>query len=107
MARKSAWTKAHKVAFLSAFRLSGNVSAAALAADVDRRTPQRWRAEDPSVAEAWTAAEQEAADRLAAEARRQAEAIRFARDAIEAARKRAREEGLADLAAEEWPVGDR
>lgn len=63
---------ARRRAFLEAFRLSGNVSAAARAADVDRTTPYGWAAADPDFKAAWEVAEQEAIDRLEAEAWRRA-----------------------------------
>src|SRR5438477_5014758 len=65
---------ARKRAFLDAFRLSGNVSAAARAAKVDRSTPYGWKDDDARFATAWEDAEQESIDRLEEEARRRAEA---------------------------------
>ena len=50
--------------FLAVLRESCNVSAAARAAQVDRRTPYSWRDADPEFAELWTQAEEEAVDTL-------------------------------------------
>src|ERR1044071_5503839 len=63
---------ARKRAFLEAFRLNANVSGAARAADIDRSTPYGWAKDDPEFKAAMEAAEQEAADRLEAEAFRRA-----------------------------------
>jgi hypothetical protein len=58
-------------AFLAAFALTGNVSAAARAAAVNRRTHYEWL-EDPGYAAAFEDAQEEATDRLEEEARRRA-----------------------------------
>lgn len=65
--------KARKEAFLAAYRMTGNVSAAARTADVYRTTPYAWADEDPDFKAAWEVAEQESIDRLEEEARRRAE----------------------------------
>ena len=70
--RTARQVKARKEAFLAAYRLSGNVSGAARAADVDRTTPYRWGEEDEDFKTAWEVAEQESIDRLEEEARRRA-----------------------------------
>lgn len=58
--------------FLRLLAETGNVTLAAEAAGVARQTPYKWRDKDSKFAEAWAAAEEEAADRLEAEARRRA-----------------------------------
>jgi hypothetical protein len=61
---------AHKAAFLTHFRLTGNVTLSAQAAGVERRCHSRWMADDPAYAEAFADAQDEANDQLEAEARR-------------------------------------
>lgn len=57
---------------LAALAKTGNVSQAAKAAKIDRRTHQRWRQEDPEYDAATEEAMEEAADLLEAEAQRRA-----------------------------------
>lgn len=64
---------ARKAAFLAAFRLTGNVTASAEAAEVSRRTPYGWLNADPAFKADFEDAEQEAIDHLEKEARRRAE----------------------------------
>lgn len=52
--------------------MNANVSEAARAAGVDRSTPYHWATDDPEFKAAWDVAEQEAIDRLEAEAWRRA-----------------------------------
>lgn len=54
--------------FLTVLRETCNVSEAARATGVSRRSAYDWRAADPSLALAWDEAEQEAADKLEREA---------------------------------------
>lgn len=61
-----------RAAFLAALAVQGNVSAAAQAAKVGRRTVYDLRAADPAFAAAWDKALEEGADALEAEARRRA-----------------------------------
>jgi hypothetical protein len=61
-----------KRAFLAAFRISGNVSTAADAAEVHRSSHYEWMQTDPDYAVAFDHAQGEAADRLEQEARRRA-----------------------------------
>jgi hypothetical protein len=70
--RNSRHADARKAAFLDAFALSGNVSAAARAADINRYTAYGWREKDEAFAAAWEVAEQESIDALELEARRRA-----------------------------------
>jgi hypothetical protein len=58
--------------FLSILRDTGNVRAATHAAQIDRSTAYKLRERDPSFANAWEEAIEEAADVLEAEARRRA-----------------------------------
>lgn len=58
-------------AFLAAFAKTGNVTLAALAAKVVRRTVYKWRSE-PTFEKAFLEAQEEASDYLEAEARRRA-----------------------------------
>lgn len=62
--RRTAQVNAGREKFLKAFAKTGNVSAAAEAAQVSRRTPYKWAEEDPAFKEAWDEAEAEAIDRL-------------------------------------------
>ena len=71
--RNSRHADARKAAFLDAFALSGNVSAAARAADINRTTAYGWKDADEEFAAAWEVAEQESIDALELEARRRAE----------------------------------
>ena len=61
-----------KEKFLQALATGGNVTFAAAAAGIARRTAYRWRDEDPDFATAWESAAEEAADRLEQEAWRRA-----------------------------------
>ena len=61
-----------KPAFLEAIKVSGNVTAAAHAAGINRTTPYLARHQDPDFARDWALAEQESVDLLVAEARRRA-----------------------------------
>lgn len=58
--------------FLETLRDTANVSAAARAASVNRRTVYSWRDENPDFAADWDEALEEATDALEAEARRRA-----------------------------------
>jgi hypothetical protein len=57
-----------RVRFLDVLRETCNVSEAAKAAGIGRRTAYEWRDDNPEFAAAWHEAEQEAADRLEREA---------------------------------------
>ena len=70
--RNSRHADARKAAFLDAFALTGYVSAAARAADINRTTAYGWKDADEAFAEAWEVAEQESIDALELEARRRA-----------------------------------
>jgi hypothetical protein len=70
--RRSSQVDARKRAFLDAFRLTANVSGASRAAGCERSTPYGWARDDPVFKAAMEEAEQEAADRLEAEAFRRA-----------------------------------
>lgn len=73
MARQGARTPDRaRARFLDVLRESCNVSAAARAAGVNRRTPYKWREDDDEFAEAWEEAEATARDRLEEEAWRRA-----------------------------------
>lgn len=61
-----------RATFLSVFRQTANVSEAARAAAIARRTAYDWRDADPDFAAAWAEAEQEAVDRIEREALRRA-----------------------------------
>lgn len=63
MSRKS-WTKRQRAIFLDVLRRTGNVSAAARAADVPRRSIYAYKAKDPEFAEEWASAMDEALDDL-------------------------------------------
>lgn len=65
-------THPKKRAFLAAYAISGNVTDAAERAGIERKTHYRWLSKDSAYAEAFKDAEEEAADRLEAEARRRA-----------------------------------
>jgi hypothetical protein len=66
-------THPKKVAFLSAFRKTGNVGHAAEVAEICRKTHFNWRHDDPDYAAAFKLAQEDAADSLEKEARRRAE----------------------------------
>lgn len=70
MARKIIHPK--KRAFLAAYAECGNVTQAAEIAGIERSRHYQWKCEDPDYAEAFAAAEEQAADRLEQEARRRA-----------------------------------
>jgi len=72
MANRTKYTPRRARAFLEAFRRTCNVTTAAEAAGVARRTVYDWRDRYPEFAEAWQEAESEACDRLEAEAWRRA-----------------------------------
>ncbi|WP_369952281.1 hypothetical protein [Ralstonia syzygii] len=63
---------AKRQAFLASLAVLGNVTAAALAASVDRVTAYRWRESDEAFAVAWDDAIEQAADLIELEARRRA-----------------------------------
>ena len=65
-------TPEKKALFLAALRESPNISQAARTADVDRRTPYKWRDEDTGFAQDWDSALEEAVDTLEQEAHRRA-----------------------------------
>ena len=65
-------THPKKRAFLAAFSEVGNITVAAEAADIHRRTHYDWMADDDEYAEAFHDAKEAAADRLEEEARRRA-----------------------------------
>lgn len=65
-------TQAAKRAFIAAYAESGNVTLAAIAAKVDRRTHYKWLEADPDYTDAFYEAGEAAADRLEQEARRRA-----------------------------------
>lgn len=65
-------TQGKKAAFLRAFSRLGNVSAAAKAAKVGRKTVYEWRAKDPDFVSSMADAEQEAIDHLELEATKRA-----------------------------------
>lgn len=67
-----ALASAAKAAAIEAGKIAGNVTEAAKAAGVDRRTINRWRQDDPAFAAAWESASEEAWDRLEREALRRA-----------------------------------
>lgn len=62
--RTAVSTDRARATFIEVLRQSCNVSAAARAAGVDRKTPYNWRDADPAFAEAWKQAEDEAVDGL-------------------------------------------
>ncbi|OPX89589.1 MAG: hypothetical protein A4E53_01472 [Pelotomaculum sp. PtaB.Bin104] len=62
-----------KKAFLAAFSKTGNVTRAAEIAKITRRQHYRWLEKEPAYVADFKEAEEEAADRLEAEARRRAE----------------------------------
>jgi hypothetical protein len=70
--RRTARTDRAREAFLATLAETCNVSEAARAAKIGRRTAYEWRDDDPSFATAWDQAEQEAADKLEREAWRRA-----------------------------------
>jgi hypothetical protein len=74
MARSTNGTNRARERFIDELRASCNVSAAARAAGIPRRTAYNWRASDPAFAEAWEDAEEEAADDLEQVARDRAKA---------------------------------
>lgn len=61
-----------RATFLETLRETGNVSAAARAASIGRRTAYDWREADPAFAESWEEAEEEAIDKLEEVARARA-----------------------------------
>ncbi len=65
-------TKNWQKAFLSSLRATGNISVAAQAARIDRKTAYNLKDSDTTFAEEWRDAVDEAADGLEAEARRRA-----------------------------------
>lgn len=70
--RRTARTDRARETFLKTLRESCNVSEAARAAKIGRRTAYDWRDADPQFAAEWDEAEEEAADRLEREAWRRA-----------------------------------
>lgn len=70
--RRSIRTDRARETFLASFRETCNVSEAARAAGLARRSVYEWRADDPAFAADWEDAEQEAADKLEREAWRRA-----------------------------------
>lgn len=70
--KKPTKRRAWKPAFLAAYALTGNVRAAAEAAQINRSTAYRGRDADAKFAQAWDEATEDAADRLEQEARRRA-----------------------------------
>ncbi len=71
--RESAQLKRTQTAFLAAFSETGNITHAAVASDVGRRTHYEWLENDQVYAAAFVEAGDTAADYLEAEARRRAE----------------------------------
>jgi hypothetical protein len=71
-ARRTARTDRARETFLEVLRQSCNVSEAARAAGIGRRTAYDWRDADEAFAADWDDAEQEAADKLEREAWRRA-----------------------------------
>jgi hypothetical protein len=72
MANRTIRTPEKEKRFLNSLRKYGNVSKAARAAGVGRRTAYEWREEDKAFAAAWDGALEEATDALELEARRRA-----------------------------------
>ena len=72
MANRSKRTDTRENTFLDVLRRTCNVTEAARAAGVGRRTAYEWREADSAFASAWHDAEQEAADALEREAWRRA-----------------------------------
>lgn len=72
MANRSKRTTAREEKFLAVLRRTCNVSEAAAAAGIGRRTAYEWRDADDAFREAWDDAAQEAADHLEREAWRRA-----------------------------------
>lgn len=72
MANRAKRTPTREERFLSVLRMNCNVTEAAQAAGVGRRTVYEWREADSVFRAAWDEAEQEAADRLEREAWRRA-----------------------------------
>lgn len=70
--KKRARQRKHKRAFLAAFRVNGNVSRSADAAGVSRSRHYEWLDDDDDYKRAFADAEDEAGDKLEAEARRRA-----------------------------------
>jgi hypothetical protein len=70
--RRGATPAARKKAFLAAFRQTGNVKAAAEAAEIDRSLAYVWKRGDPEYAVMFSDAQADAADLLELEARRRA-----------------------------------
>jgi hypothetical protein len=71
-ARRTARTDRARASFLVVLRETCNVSEAARAAGIGRRTAYEWREKDAKFAEGWDDAEEEAADKLEREAWRRA-----------------------------------
>jgi hypothetical protein len=72
MRGRSVRTHEHSEKFLKSLRRYGNVTKAARAAKVGRRTAYEWREDDDEFAKAWDEALEEASDHLEAEAYRRA-----------------------------------
>ena len=72
MAQHKSKTAMLKAAFLAAYAETGNISQAAEAAQVGRRSHYRWLARDKRYAEAFAEATEQAGDALEQEARRRA-----------------------------------
>lgn len=70
MRRRTIRTDRARETFLAALAKSGNVTAAAKAATIGRRSAHEWRTADPAFAAAWDEALETATDALEAEARR-------------------------------------
>lgn len=68
MKRSTSRTDRAKATFIDVLRQTCNVSEAARAAGIPRRTIHEWRKADPAFAAAWEEAAEEAADRLEREA---------------------------------------
>lgn len=66
--RRTARTDRARATFIATLAETCNVSEACRAAHIGRRTAYDWRESDESFAEAWSSAEQEAADKLEREA---------------------------------------
>ena len=72
MALRTRFTSRARATFLQTLQATGNVTTAAMAAGVSRRTPYEHREKDEAFAAAWKEAEEIATDALEAEARRRA-----------------------------------
>lgn len=71
-ARRARRTNRARAKFIEVLRDTCNVSAAARAAGIGRRTVYEWRDADPEFAAAWAEAEEEAVDKLEEVARERA-----------------------------------